>query len=244
MKIQYLGHSSFKLTSSAGTSLVTDPFAPQVGYDMACVRADGITVSHHHFDHDYVGGVDGNPAVFDRAGKYSLGDITIEGIPAFHDDVSGRKRGTNIIFKFVIDGVRICHLGDLGEPFSKERVQSVTPADVLLIPVGGNYTIDAKTAKKYAENINPAVVIPMHYRQKDCKIDIDGVKSFCDLFGQRAYFTDGDEAEFSVNGTELICTGKNFNVITTTAGANPHSAHRGNAAAQVMVLSRTETGKV
>lgn len=182
MKIQYLGHSSFLLASSDGLTIVTDPYSPEVGFRMPEIEADVVTVSHHHFDHDYVKAVGGNPRVIDGAGSYDVKGVHIEGVSSFHDEVGGKKRGANTIFKFSMDGMTVCHFGDIGEPYSKELIEKIRPADVILIPVGGNYTINAKTAKDYVNGVDPKVVIPMHYRVKGGKIDIGNLEQFTDLF--------------------------------------------------------------
>ncbi len=198
MKIQYLGHSSFKLTESTGTSVVTDPYAPEVGYTMPRVTADAVTISHHHFDHDYIKAVGGAPRIIDKEDSYDLPGVEINAVKSFHDNVRGKKRGENVIFKFRMDGIDICHLGDLGEACSAELLELILPVDVLLIPVGGNYTIDAETAKEYVDRLMPEVVIPMHYRSKDCKIDIEKVNGFLDLFDEeQVHETDSDEIELS-----------------------------------------------
>ena len=182
MKIEYLGHSCFKLTESTGTSVVCDPYDPSVGYDMPEVSADAVTVSHHHYDHDNVKAGGGNPAVIDGECSYDLPGVEINAIKSFHDGTRGKKRGDNLIFKFRMDGIDICHLGDLGEACSSELIDVLLPVNVLLIPVGGTYTIDAEMAKEYVDRIMPDIVIPMHYRTKDCKLDIDKVDEFINLF--------------------------------------------------------------
>lgn len=198
MKIKYLGHSSFKLTESTGTSVVTDPYSPEVGFCMPRVAADAVTVSHHHFDHDNVKAVDGNPEIIDKEASYDLPGVEINAIKSFHDNVRGKKRGENVIFKFRMDGLDICHLGDLGEACTAELIELILPVDVLLIPVGGNYTIDAETAKEYVDRLMPEIVIPMHYRQKDCKIDIEKVDEFLNLFDDELISEeDTDEIELS-----------------------------------------------
>lgn len=195
MKIEYLGHSCFKLTESTGTSVVCDPFDPSVGYDMPQVNADAITVSHHHYDHDNVKAVGGSPVVIDKECSHDLPGVEINAIKSFHDGQRGKKRGENIIFKFRMDGIDICHLGDLGEACSSELIDLLLPINVLLIPVGGNYTVDAEMAKEYVDRIMPDVVIPMHYREKGCAIDIDKVDEFIDLFDE--------ECVEEVEGNEL-----------------------------------------
>lgn len=182
MKIKYLGHSSFLLTESTGTSIVCDPYSEQIGYVMPKVSADAVTVSHHHYDHDNLAAVGGNPVILDKEQGYELSGVVINAIKSFHDDDSGAKRGENVIFKFRMDGLDVCHLGDLGEECSAELIEAILPVNILLIPVGGNYTIDAAMAKEYVDRIMPDVVIPMHYRTKGCNIDIEKVDEFVSLF--------------------------------------------------------------
>ncbi len=200
MKIKYLGHSSFKLTESTGTSVVTDPYSPEIGFSMPEVSADAVTVSHHHFDHDNVNAVGGNPEIIDKEASYDLPGVEIHAIKSFHDSVRGKKRGENVIFKFRMDGLDICHLGDLGEACTAELIELILPVDVLLIPVGGNYTIDAETAKEYVDRLMPEIVIPMHYRTKETKIDIEKVDEFINLFDDELVTEeDADEIELSRN---------------------------------------------
>lgn len=182
MIIEYLGHSCFALTESTGTSIVCDPYDESIGYKMSEVSADVITVSHHHYDHDCVKNVSGKPVIIDRECSYDLPGVEISAIKSFHDGVRGKKRGENLIFKFRMDGIDVCHLGDLGEACSPELIELILPVNVLLIPVGGNYTIDAEMAKEYVDRIMPDVVIPMHYRAKDGNIDIGKVEDFLKLF--------------------------------------------------------------
>lgn len=178
MKLRYLGHSSFLLVSDAGTAIVTDPY-DGIGFSLPLgLSADFVTVSHGHFDHCNLSAVGGDPAVFREAGKFSANDVTVEGFPCFHDDAKGARRGKNLIFKFAIDGLTVCHLGDLGEPFSPALQRIIAPADVLLIPVGGTYTIDAAAARTYVEQIRPAVAIPMHYKSAGHTLDISPVDKF------------------------------------------------------------------
>lgn len=183
MKIKWLGHSSFVLTESTGISVLTDPFDPEmVGYGYDAPSADVVTVSHGHDDHNFLRGVKSYKKVFDASGKFEYEGIHITGIPSFHDESDGAKRGKNIIFKFGMDGVNICHMGDIGEPCSPELIERLLPVNVLLIPVGGNYTIDAEMAKEYVDRLMPDIVIPMHYKVKHCEMDIDKAEPFVRLF--------------------------------------------------------------
>ena len=184
MKIEYLGHSSFKLTESTGTSVVCDPYDNSVGFKMVNVNADVVTVSHGHYDHNNFKAVGGNPVILDRECSYDLHGVEIDAIKSFHDKQRGKKRGENLIFKFRMDGIDICHLGDLGEDCSSELIDLLLPVNVLLIPVGGTYTINAEMAKEYVDRIMPDIVIPMHYKSKDCKLDISKFDEFTDLFDE------------------------------------------------------------
>ena len=183
MKIRYLGHSCFEFTESTGTTIVTDPYG-DVGFSMPKTRAEAVTVSHPHFDHNNVKAVDGNPVIFDREGQYEIGGVDLTAIKSYHDDENGAKRGENLIFKFRMDGVEVCHLGDLGEECSSSLIEALLPIHVLLIPVGGNYTLDARQAKEYVDRIMPSYVIPMHYKTKGLEIDVEKPDDFIDLFDE------------------------------------------------------------
>ena len=195
MKIRYLGHSCFEFTESTGTVIVTDPYG-DVGFSMPEARADAVTVSHSHYDHNNVGAVDGNPVVFDREGQYEVGGVEITAIKSYHDDESGKSRGENLIFKFRMDGIEVCHMGDLGEECSSSLIESLLPIHVLLVPVGGNYTIDAQQAKEYVDRIMPSYVIPMHYKTKGLDIEVEKPDDFIDLFnGEDVEELEGSEIE-------------------------------------------------
>ena len=181
MKIEYLGHSCFLFEDEKGVRLLTDPY-DGVGFPLPRVSADIVTVSHNHFDHNHIGGVDGNPTVLDKGGTFRVKGLSVEGVPCFHDGVQGRLRGKNLIFKFCFDGISVAHLGDLGERPYDALVATLRGTDVMLIPVGGNYTIDARTAKEYVGLVKPSVVIPMHYKTAGLTIDISSAEGFLGLF--------------------------------------------------------------
>lgn len=178
MKIKWLGHSSFLITSSSGKKILTDPFDGSVGYKIYEGDADLVTISHHHFDHDYTEGFRGNPKVIDKVGVFNISDIDFEGIPSFHDKYHGAKRGENIIFIFQIDGYTICHLGDLGYELSNAEINKLGNVDILLIPTGGNFTITAIEATRVALSINSHIVIPMHYKTPSLSFPLSGVEDF------------------------------------------------------------------
>jgi len=181
MKIQWLGHSSFKLEESTGTTIVTDPYN-NIGFDMPKIHADAVTISHNHKDHSNINAVLGKPKIFNKAGVYDFKGVHITAIPSFHDEELGNQRGENLIFKYRMDGVEICHLGDIGHKITPEIIELLVPVNVLLIPIGGNYTISAETAKEYVDVLMPDIVIPMHYKVKNISIDVDKPDLFLKLF--------------------------------------------------------------
>ncbi len=170
MEITYLGHASFKIKGKQKT-VVTDPYGEQVGKYPKDVEADIVTVSHGHFDHNAVDRVKGTPFVINGSGEYEVGGISVIGMPTYHDDQQGAQRGQNTVFIIEIDGLRVAHLGDLGHKFSDAQLEDMGPIDVLMLPVGGFYTIDAKTAKEVTGQVDPWVVIPMHYVMAGMGVD-------------------------------------------------------------------------
>ena len=181
MTIKFLGHACFLITSSSGVQIITDPYEPggfggQIGYGPITDAADVVLVSHDHADHNYVQGVAGNPIVV--SGSEDAGGILFKATPAFHDDTGGSQRGPNRIFSFEVDRIRVCHLGDLGHPLTAEQTESIGPVDVVLVPVGGTFTIDAQGADQVIEQLQPSVVIPMHYKTAKVGLPIAGVDDF------------------------------------------------------------------
>ena len=184
MNIVYCGHSCFMLETQDGTRIVTDPYTG-IGYEMPPLRADFVTCSHFHFDHNYVAGVQGIKEVITSQGTLRRGGVTVTGIPASHDDRDGSLRGECTIYRFEADGMTVCHLGDIGEPVTPRLVERIGKADVLLVPVGGTYTVDARGAMEYIDAISPAVAVPMHYNAYGCVVDIAPVTGFAKLAGKR-----------------------------------------------------------
>lgn len=164
INIEYFGHSSFGISDSEGMKIVTDPYDPTVGYTFPSISTKVLTVSHDHFDHNYVAALKGYEQLINAAtGSFTNGDIKIEGFASWHDNEQGKLRGPNTIYTYEINKIKICHLGDLGHQLSKELIKSIGEVDVLMIPVGGSFTIDPDEAIKVINSINPKVVIPMHY---------------------------------------------------------------------------------
>ena len=180
MKIKWLGHASFLITSDSGVRVITDPYNRGGGVDYGQIEetADIVTVSHKHKDHNNVGAVKGKPVVIDAPEAKNVKGIEFLGVPCYHDGAKGAQRGPNIAFCFTVDDVRVCHLGDLGHELDAGKVKEIGAVDVVLIPVGGFYTIDARQAGAVSEALKPKVVIPMHVRTAKCDYPIAGVEDF------------------------------------------------------------------
>ncbi len=210
MKLTWLGHSSFKLEESTGTTIVTDPYHSHIGYGMPDVKADIVTMSHAHDDHNNLECVSGDPAVLNKAGAYEIGGVHILANNTYHDEKKGVLRGENLVFKYRMDGVDLCHMGDIGEECNAFLVETLMPVNVLMIPVGGTYTIDAAQAKEYVDRIMPDIVIPMHYKTKDCDMDIDKLNEFLDLFDDeniihaQSETVEFDRADFDGEETKML----------------------------------------
>lgn len=165
MLITYFGHALFALETADGHILVTDPYDSSVGYPMGRLKGDVVTVSHEHHDHNNISLVEGNPAVLRGIGTFEpLPGIRITGFPSFHDDQEGRSRGGNTLFLIETDGLRLLHLGDLGHSLSPQAINTLGRIDILMVPVGGYYTIDAMQATSLCHDVRPRVILPMHYR--------------------------------------------------------------------------------
>ncbi|GAA0180786.1 MBL fold metallo-hydrolase [Clostridium sediminicola] len=178
MKITWIAHASFLLEDSKGRKLLTDPYDNSIGHKIYKGDADIITISHHHFDHEYTDEINKSSKILDKVGIFNLCDIPIEGLPTYHDKFKGAKRGENTIYIIEMDGYKICHLGDLGHNLSNDTLEKIGKIDVLLIPVGGNFTIDAKEAATICKQIGSHIVIPMHYKTPKIDFPIDGVDKF------------------------------------------------------------------
>lgn len=164
MEITYLGHSSFKLKGKTA-SLITDPYdSAMLGLKFPKVDADIVTISHHHHDHEKTENVSNVRKIIDGPGEYEINEVSIIGLQTFHDNKKGSELGKNTIYVIEMDGVRLLHLGDLGHKLDDDVIKEIGSIDVLFIPVGGAYTIDAKTAVEVYKQIGPSIVIPMHYK--------------------------------------------------------------------------------
>jgi len=182
MDINWLGHSCFRLRGKQAV-IVTDPFPPDLGYTLGKPTADIVTVSHQHAGHSYHKGIGGDPKVIAGPGEYEIQGVLIIGIATFHDADRGQKKGKNTVYLIEIDGITVCHLGDLGHVLTTEQVEEVADVDVLLLPVGGGSTINAATAAEVIRQIEPKAVIPMHYQTPVLKRELEPVGSFLKEMG-------------------------------------------------------------
>ncbi|MBM3331313.1 MBL fold metallo-hydrolase [candidate division WOR-3 bacterium] len=183
MRIKWLGHSAFLLSAADGTAIITDPylsgsFNGEVKYGSIHDAADVVTVSHHHQDHDGVSGLPGKPKVIEGRGSHKVGSVSIVGVETFHDENQGAGRGRNTVFVFDADGVRVCHCGDLGHVLTAQQASAIGKVDVLLVPVGGTFTVDAAGARKVAAQLAATVIIPMHYKTDKLGFPIAGLEDF------------------------------------------------------------------
>jgi L-ascorbate metabolism protein UlaG (beta-lactamase superfamily) len=163
MEISWLGHSCFRIRGSQVT-VITDPYSPDMGYSLGKPKARIVTVSHQHPGHSYVQGVGGEPRLITGPGEYEIGGVLIIGLATFHDAENGSQRGKNTVYLMEIDEISLCHLGDLGHMLTAEQMEELDNVDILLVPVGGVSTIGAPVAAELARQLEPEVVIPMHYR--------------------------------------------------------------------------------
>jgi L-ascorbate metabolism protein UlaG (beta-lactamase superfamily) len=180
MLIKWLGHSSFLITSQDNVRIITDPYTPggALTYSPINESADIVTISHGHGDHNNPKAVKGSPVILKEPGLKAVKGINFKAVPVFHDETDGSKRGNNLIFCFQIDGLNICHAGDLGHCLSVKQISEIGAVDILLIPVGGYYTIDAAEAYLVVKSLNPALIFPMHYKTAKTSYPITGIEEF------------------------------------------------------------------
>lgn len=205
MLIQHIGHAEFLMTLESGFRIVTDPFDESVGYPVPSLEADGVLISHHHHDHDAAGLVGGGPQIIDYAGIHSFApDVKVTGILADHDDEGGAKRGKTLLFLLEAEGLRVAHLGDLGCLLDADQLEALGQVDILMLPVGGFFTIDAETAFQVAEQLDPRIIIPMHYRTEyNADWPIGPVEDFTRLFDPAAVRS--GSSLLRVTKGDLIC---------------------------------------
>jgi L-ascorbate metabolism protein UlaG (beta-lactamase superfamily) len=209
MEIIWLGHASFLITSETGTKIITDPYPQGSGLSYVPVKeaVDIVTVSHDHFDHNNVSSIPGHPQIIKGSGIQKAKGIEFRGISTYHDPSQGKERGTNTIFCFSVDEIKVCHLGDLGHRLDAEQIAELGVIDILLIPVGGVFTIDAPLATVVVNDLKPKVVLPMHYKTSKCDWTLSTIDSFI-VDKKNVKKLNSSEIEFKVGmlpeSTEII----------------------------------------
>jgi len=201
MKLKWYGHSAFKLTTEKGARIIVDPYESGFGnggltYANITDEADLVLTSHDHGDHNYVQSIKGNFTRIQKEGSYDVASVKVTAIACFHDPSKGKDRGNNLIFVIEADGLKIVHVGDLGHNLDQDILKRLGSVDVLLLPVGGFYTIDAKEATDVMNAIKPRLTIPMHYKTEKCAFPITTLDEF----------TNGKKAVKTVGAAELDVT--------------------------------------
>jgi len=190
-KIYWAGQSCFQISVSNSrdhsADIVIDPFDETIGLKLPNLSADILLVTHNHYDHNNIKGVKGEPFVIQGPGEYEVKEVFINGIPSFHDDKEGKERGQNTIYVIEAEDMRFCHLGDLGQKqLTDDQLEKIDSVDVLMIPVGGNFTISSIEAQKVISQIEPKIVIPMHYNLPKLKMNLDDVAKFLKSMGKNS----------------------------------------------------------
>jgi len=183
MKVKWYGHAAFLVTSDEGTKIIFDPYEPgafggQLSYGKIKDQADIVLTSHDHADHNDTASLPGTPQAVKGSGSKTIKGISVKGVLTYHDPSKGSERGANTVFTIKVNQIQLCHLGDLGHLLSDKELADIGPVDILLIPVGGFFTIDPKEATRVAEQIKPRVLIPMHFKTEKCGFSIAPVEDF------------------------------------------------------------------
>ena len=191
MQIFWKGQACFQILTSRGKngelSIVVDPYEESIGLKLPNLQADILLVTHNHFDHNNAKEVQGSPFVISNPGEYDVKGVCIQGILSFHDDTQGKERGLNTMYTIEVEGMKLCHLGDLGQKeLTGEQLNQIGDVDILFVPVGGVYTIDGKEASHIVSQLEPKIVIPMHYAVPKLKAKLGGVEEFLKLLGAKS----------------------------------------------------------
>lgn len=185
MEIDWFGLSCFRLRSREAT-VVTDPYEKSIGLKLPRPRADIVTISHNHAGHDYADGVAGNPKIINGPGEYEISGVFVTGVQTNHDKRGGKDRGKNTVYAINIEGLNVCHLGDIGHAPTQAQADLIGQVDILLVPVGGGNALNASDAAEVVSLFEPMVVIPMHYRAPDLAVKLDTVDKFIKEMGIKA----------------------------------------------------------
>jgi L-ascorbate metabolism protein UlaG (beta-lactamase superfamily) len=181
LEMTWYGQAMFSI-AGAGVTVVVDPTPPETGYSYDPVGADIVLITHTHFDHNFLGGVAGSPKVINASGRFQLGGLEVRGIDTFHDAAGGSERGNNIIYTWEQAGLRVAHFGDLGHMLKPDITKKLLRLDIAMVPVGGVFTIDAEQAARLVRDLEPSIVLPMHYGTDDGKVPVEPVDEFTRWF--------------------------------------------------------------
>ncbi len=202
MEITWLGHSCFKLKGSHAV-VITDPCSPETGYNLGKVTADVVTVSHQHAGHSNVSAIGGEPKVLSGPGEYEVSGVLVIGMPSWHDNAKGVKRGKNTVFILEIDEMNVCHLGDIGHSLSTDQAELMDNIDILFVPVGGDSSLDAAQAAELVRQLEPKVVIPMHYKTEATSGNLAPVDNFLNEMGIKEIASQS-KLNFTKNNLPLV----------------------------------------
>ena len=199
MQIIWHGHSFFQILiprKETSVKIAIEPYDEQIGLKPPSLEADILLITHNHHDHNNIKAIKGTPFLISGPGEYEIKGVFIQGIFSFHDNAQGKERGENTIYTLESEGIKVCHLGDLGQKeLTDEQLEKIGNVDILMIPIGGVYTISAKEATKVISQIEPKIVIPMHYqipysgRRPDgsyrpkLKVKLEGLDKFLKMMG-------------------------------------------------------------
>ncbi|MDD3844725.1 MAG: MBL fold metallo-hydrolase [Syntrophorhabdaceae bacterium] len=201
MRVKWYGHSAFLITTAKGVKIITDPyqsgaFGGDLRYGKITDEADIVLSSHDHDDHNYTKDIKGHFRYINKAGTYEEKGVRIRAVPSYHDGSRGSQRGSNLIFIIEADDLKVCHAGDLGHTLEAAGVREIGAVDILLLPVGGFFTIDASEATQVVDSLGPRVTIPMHFKTEKCDFPITPVEDFT-RGKERVRVAGGTEVEFS-----------------------------------------------
>ncbi len=190
-KIIWAGQACFQISVSNGkdhsAEVVIDPFDEKIGLKVPNFSADILLVTHNHPDHNNTGAIKGSPFLIQNPGEYEVKGVFVQGIDSFHDESEGKERGKNTIYTIEAEDMRFCHLGDFGQKqLTDEQLDKIGRVDILMIPVGGTFTIDSSEAAKVIGQIEPKIVVPMHYGLPKLKYELDGVEKFLKAMGKNS----------------------------------------------------------
>lgn len=190
MHIIWHGQSCFEIIASRQkgeqVKIALDPFSEEIGLDLPKLEPDILLITHDHHDHNNIKGVGGSPFLISGPGEYERKEIFIQGINSYHDEKEGKERGQNTVYTIEVEEMRLCHLGDFCQKeLTSEQLEKIGEVDILMVPIGGTFTLDAKGASKVISQIEPRIVIPMHYYLPKLKIKIDGLEPFLKEMGRK-----------------------------------------------------------